>query len=57
MVLLISRVVALVIGGIYGGPEFALGLFEFYRNFILALEQCIFTEPSGIDKRESVVIY
>ncbi len=57
MVLLISRVVALVIGGTYGGsPEFALGLFSFTGVLFWLWNNAYLLNLAGINKRESVEV-
>ena len=54
--LLISRVVALVIGGIYGSPEFALGLFSFTGVIFWLWNNAYLLSLAGINRRESVGI-
>lgn len=56
MILLVSRVVALVIGGTYGGPEFALGLFSFTGILFWLWNNAYLLNLAGINKRESVEI-
>jgi O-antigen/teichoic acid export membrane protein len=56
MILLISRVVALVIGGTYGGPEFALGLFSFTGIIFWLWNNAYLLHLAGINKRESVEV-
>ena len=56
MILLVSRVVALVIGGTYGGPEFALGLFSFTGIIFWLWNNAYLLHLAGINKRESVEI-
>jgi hypothetical protein len=56
MILLISRVVALVIGGTYGGPEFALGLFSFTGILFWLWNNAYLLNLAGINKRESVEV-
>jgi lipopolysaccharide exporter len=58
MVLLISRVVALVIGGTYGSgsPEFALSLFSFTGVVFWLWNNAYLLNLAGINKTESVVI-
>jgi O-antigen/teichoic acid export membrane protein len=56
MILLISRVVALVIGGTYGGPEFALGLFSLTGILFWLWNNAYLLHLAGINKRESVEI-
>jgi len=57
LVLLITRVVALVIGGIYGGPEFALGLFSFTGILFWLWNNAYLLNLVGIDKRKSVEVF
>ena len=54
IILLISRVVALVIGGTYGSPEFALGLFSFTGVLFWLWNNAYLLNLAGINKRESV---
>ncbi len=57
MVLLISRVAALVIGGTYGGsPEFTLGLFSFTGVLFWLWNNAYLLNLAGISKRESVEV-
>lgn len=56
IILLISRVVALVIGGTYGGPEFALGLFSFTGILFWLWNNAYLLNLVGINKRESVEV-
>jgi lipopolysaccharide exporter len=56
MILLISRVLALVIGGTYGGPEFALGLFSFTGILFWLWNNAYLLNLAGISKRESVEV-
>lgn len=56
MILLISRVVALVIGGSYGDPEFALGLFSFTGILFWLWNNAYLLNLVGISKRESVEV-
>jgi O-antigen/teichoic acid export membrane protein len=56
MVLLISRIVALVIGGTYGGPEFALGLFSFTGVLFWLWNNAYLLNLAGISKRGSVEV-
>ena len=57
MVLLISRVAALVIGGTYGGsPEFTLGLFSFTGVLFWLWNNAYLLNLAGINKRESVEV-
>jgi lipopolysaccharide exporter len=56
IILLISRVVALVIGGTYcpGSPEFALGLFSFTGVLFWLWNNAYLLNLAGINKKESV---
>ena len=56
MILLISRVVALVIGGTYGSPEFALGLFSLTGVLFWLWNNAYLLNLAGINKMESVKI-
>jgi len=56
IILLISRVVALVIGGTYGSPEFALGLFSFTGVLFWLWNNAYLLNLAGINKRESVEV-
>jgi O-antigen/teichoic acid export membrane protein len=56
MILLISRVVSLAIGGTYGGPEFALGLFSLTGVIFWLWNNAYLLNLAGIDKKESVEI-
>jgi lipopolysaccharide exporter len=59
MVLLISRVVALVIGGTYGAPGdpmFALGLFSFTGVLFWLWNNAYLLNLAGISKSESIVV-
>ena len=56
MILLISRVLALVIGGTYGGPEFALGLFSFTGIIFWLWNNAYLLNLAGISKKESVEV-
>jgi lipopolysaccharide exporter len=56
MVLLISRVVALVIGGTYGDPVFALGLFSFTGVLFWLWNNAYLLNLAGISKSESIVV-
>ncbi|MDQ1253300.1 MAG: hypothetical protein QG646_2455 [Euryarchaeota archaeon] len=56
MILLVSRVVALVIGGTYGGPEFALGLFSFTGIIFWLWNNAYLLHLAGINKKESVEV-
>lgn len=56
IILLISRVVALVIGGNYGGPEFALGLFSFTGVIFWLWNNAYLLNLAGINKKESVKV-
>jgi len=56
MILLISRVVSLVIGGTYGGPEFALGLFSFTGIIFWLWNNAYLLNLAGISKKESVEV-
>ncbi|MDM7919378.1 MAG: oligosaccharide flippase family protein [Methanosarcina sp.] len=53
LILLISRVVALFIGGTYGGPEFALTFFSFTGVIFWLWNNAYLLNLVGIDKRES----
>ena len=55
-ILLISRVVALVIGGTYGGPEFALGLFSFTGVLFWLWNNAYLLNLAGVNKRKSVEV-
>lgn len=54
MVLLISRVVALVIGGTYGSPEFALALYSFTGIVFWLWNNAYLLGLAGISKKESI---
>jgi lipopolysaccharide exporter len=56
MVLLISRVVALVIGGTYGDPVFALGLFSFTGVLFWLWNNAYLLNLAGISKSESIIV-
>lgn len=56
MILLISRIVALVIGGTYGSPEFALCLFSFTGVIFWLWNNAYLLNLAGINKRESVAV-
>lgn len=56
IILLISRVVSLVIGGTYGGPEFALGLFSLTGILFWLWNNAYLLNLAGINKRESVEV-
>ncbi len=56
MILLVSRVVALAIGGMYGSPEFALGLFSFTGVIFWLWNNAYLLNLAGINKMESVEI-
>lgn len=56
MVLLISRVVALAIGGTYGDPVFALGLYSFTGVIFWLWNNAYLLNLVGINKRESVEV-
>lgn len=56
MILLISRVVALVIGGTYGGPEFTLCLFSFTGIMFWLWNNAYLLNLVGINKMESIKI-
>lgn len=53
IVLLISRIVALFIGGTYGGPEFALGFFSLTGVVFWLWNNAYLLNLVGIDKKES----
>ncbi len=53
IILLISRVVALFIGGTYGGPEFALGFFSLTGVVFWLWNNAYLLNLIGIDKKES----
>lgn len=52
--LLISRVIALVIGGIYGTPEFALALYSFTGAVFWLWNNAYLLGLAGISKKESI---
>ena len=54
--LLISRVVALVIGGTYGSPEFALALYSFTGIVFWLWNNAYLLGLAGISKRDSIKI-
>ncbi len=54
MALLVSRVIALVIGGTYGTPEFALALYSFTGAVFWLWNNAYLLELSGISKKESI---
>lgn len=56
MILLVSRVVALAIGGRYGSPELALGLFSFTGVIFWLWNNAYLLNLAGINKMESVEI-
>ena len=56
IVLLISRVVALVIGGTYGSPEFALALYSFTGVVFWLWNNAYLLNLVGISKKESIEI-
>lgn len=56
MILLVSRFVALAIGGMYGSPEFALGLFSLTGVIFWLWNNAYLLNLAGINKRESVEI-
>jgi lipopolysaccharide exporter len=56
IVLLISRIVALVIGGMYGSPEFALGLFSLTGVIFWLWNNAYLLNLAGINRMESVEI-
>jgi len=56
MILLISRVIAMVIGGTYGGPEFALSLFSFTGIIFWLWNNAYLLGLAGIKKRESFAV-
>lgn len=53
IILLISRVVSLVIGGTYGSPEFALGLFSFIGIIFWLWNNAYLLNLAGVNKMES----
>ncbi|AKB51017.1 O-antigen flippase Wzx [Methanosarcina barkeri str. Wiesmoor] len=55
--LLISRVIALVIGGTYGSPEFALGLFSFTGVLFWIWNNSYLLNLAGINKIESTKMF
>lgn len=55
--LLISRVIALVIGGTYGSPEFALGLFSFTGVLFWLWNNSYLLNFVGINKIESAKVF
>ncbi len=56
MILLVSRVIALAIGGMYGSPEFALSLFSFTGVIFWLWNNAYLLNLAGINKMESVEI-
>lgn len=56
IILLVSRVVALFIGGTYGSPEFALGFFSFTGIVFWLWNNAYLLNLVGINKTESVKI-
>lgn len=54
IVLLVSRVVALFIGGTYGGPEFALALYSFTGIVFWLWNNAYLLGLAGISKKESI---
>jgi len=56
IILLISRVVALVIGGTHGSPEYALALFSFTGVIFWLWNNAYLLNLAGISKRESVEV-
>ncbi|WP_048174202.1 oligosaccharide flippase family protein [Methanosarcina siciliae] len=56
IILLISRVTALFIGGTYGDPEFALGFFSLTGVAFWLWNNAYLLNLVGIDKKESFVI-
>ncbi len=56
IILLISRIVALAIGGAYGSPEFALGLFSFTGVLFWLWNNAYLLNLVGINKRESAEV-
>jgi len=56
IILLISRVVALVIGGTHGSPEFALTLFSFTGVLFWLWNNAYLLNLAGISKMESVEV-
>lgn len=53
MILLVSRIISLAIGGTYGGPEFALILFSFTGVLFWLWNNAYLLHLAGINKRES----
>jgi lipopolysaccharide exporter len=56
IILLISRIVALAIGGTYGSPEFALGLFSFTGALFFLWNNAYLLNLTGISKKESIEV-
>jgi O-antigen/teichoic acid export membrane protein len=56
LILLLSRVVALFIGGTYGGPEFALSIFSLTGVAFWLWNNAYLLNLVGIDKKESLGI-
>jgi O-antigen/teichoic acid export membrane protein len=54
IVLLVSRVVALFIGGTYGDPEFALALYSFTGIVFWLWNNAYLLGLAGISKKESI---
>ncbi|AKB18877.1 MULTISPECIES: lipopolysaccharide biosynthesis protein [unclassified Methanosarcina] len=56
IILLVSRIVALVIGGTYGSPEFALALYSFTGVVFWLWNNAYLLGLAGISKKESIEI-
>lgn len=56
IILLVSRIAALVIGGTYGSPEFALALYSFTGIVFWLWNNAYLLGLAGISKKESVEI-
>jgi lipopolysaccharide exporter len=57
IILLISRVVVLVVGGTYGSPEFALGLFSFTGIMFCLWNNAYLLSLAGVNKMESIEVF
>ena len=56
IILLVSRVVALLIGGTYGSPEFALALYSFTGIVFWLWNNAYLLGLAGISKKESIEV-
>ena len=56
IILLISRLATLVIGGTYGSPEFALGLFSFTGIILWLWNNAYLLNLAGVNKMENLKI-